>query len=306
MKDQKIAGFASSYRARRHQNNPICPPIKVEKSSPTNGRIASATGCVGAAECNEAAILSQAIESEVKDQKIAGFASSYRARRHQNNPICPPIKVEKSSPTNGRIASATGCVGAAECNEAAILSQAIESEVKDQKIAGFASSYRARRHQNNPICPPIKVEKSSPTNGRIASATGCVGAAECNEAAILSQAIESEVKDQKIAGFASSYRARRHQNNPICPPIKVEKSSPTNGRIASATGCVGAAECNEAAILSQAIESEVKDQKIAGFASSYRARRHQNNPICPPIKVEKSSPTNGRIASATGCSCLVT
>jgi hypothetical protein len=29
----------------------------------------------------------------------------------------------------------------------------------------------------------------------------------------------------------------------------------------------------------------------------------QNRPSCPPIRVEKSSSTNGRIASATGCSC---
>jgi hypothetical protein len=41
--------------------------------------------------------------------------------------------------------------------------------------------------------------------------------------------------------------------------------------------CVGAAECNEAAIFSQAIESRAKDQdqQIAGFASSYRAQRER-------------------------------
>ncbi|MCP1456892.1 hypothetical protein J3D49_004446 [Pseudomonas kilonensis] len=36
---------------------------------------------------------------------------------------------------------------------------------------------------------------------------------------------------------------------------------------------VGAAECNEAAIFPQALESQAKDQKIAGFASSYKAER---------------------------------
>ena len=45
--------------------------------------------------------------------------------------------------------------------------------------------------------------------------------------------------------------------------------------------CVGADECNEAAILYLTIESKAKDQdqdqdqKIAGFASSYRAQREQ-------------------------------
>ena len=39
--------------------------------------------------------------------------------------------------------------------------------------------------------------------------------------------------------------------------------------------CVGAVECNEAAIFPLPIESEGKGQgqKIAGFASSYRAQR---------------------------------
>ncbi|WP_367859666.1 hypothetical protein, partial [Pseudomonas brassicacearum] len=41
--------------------------------------------------------------------------------------------------------------------------------------------------------------------------------------------------------------------------------------------CVGAVECNEAAIFPLPMESEGKDQgqgqKIAGFASSYRAQR---------------------------------
>jgi hypothetical protein len=43
-------------------------------------------------------------------------------------------------------------------------------------------------------------------------------------------------------------------------------------------GCaVGADECNEAAIFPLTIESRAKDQnqKIAGFASSYRAQREQ-------------------------------
>ncbi len=32
----------------------------------------------------------------------------------------------------------------------------------------------------------------------------------------------------------------------------------------------------------------------------------QKSPSCPPIRVEKSSSTNGRMASAIGCSCRVT
>ncbi|WP_411740732.1 DUF6124 family protein, partial [Pseudomonas sp. A-RE-6] len=36
--------------------------------------------------------------------------------------------------------------------------------------------------------------------------------------------------------------------------------------------CVGAVECNEAAIFPQPLESQVKDQKIAAFGSSYRGQ----------------------------------
>jgi len=36
---------------------------------------------------------------------------------------------------------------------------------------------------------------------------------------------------------------------------------------------VGAVECNEAAIFSKTLESQAKDQEIAGFASSYRVLR---------------------------------
>ncbi|CAH0244364.1 hypothetical protein SRABI06_02974 [Pseudomonas brassicacearum] len=57
--------------------------------------------------------------------------------------------------------------------------------------------------------------------------------------------------------------------------------------------CVGADECNEAAIFPQTLESQAKDQKIkrskdqkiAGFASSYRAQRllprHEYTPPQP-------------------------
>ncbi|OAB51774.1 hypothetical protein APS14_25445 [Pseudomonas thivervalensis] len=40
-------------------------------------------------------------------------------------------------------------------------------------------------------------------------------------------------------------------------------------------GSVGAVERSEAAIFPLPIESRAKDQKIAGFASSYRAEREQ-------------------------------
>ncbi len=40
---------------------------------------------------------------------------------------------------------------------------------------------------------------------------------------------------------------------------------------------VGAAECNEAAIFPRSLESQAKDQKIAGFASAYKAERE--NPL---------------------------
>ncbi|SCY92139.1 hypothetical protein SAMN03159391_03805 [Pseudomonas sp. NFACC37-1] len=41
---------------------------------------------------------------------------------------------------------------------------------------------------------------------------------------------------------------------------------------------VGAVECNEAAIFPKTLESQAKDQKIAGFASSYGPGETQRKP----------------------------
>nr|BFE91079.1 hypothetical protein GCM10020185_16150 [Pseudomonas brassicacearum subsp. brassicacearum] len=60
--------------------------------------------------------------------------------------------------------------------------------------------------------------------------------------------------------------------------------------------CVGAVECNEAAIFPQTLESQAKDQKIAGFASSYKkptpltrdlpytSLRKGSNPVPPNVR----------------------
>ncbi|KQW41605.1 hypothetical protein ASC85_01575 [Pseudomonas sp. Root401] len=50
-----------------------------------------------------------------------------------------------------------------------------------------------------------------------------------------------------------------------------------------------AVECNEAAIFPQTLESQAKDQKIAGFASSYRAEREQSLATGPSFFLRRTA-----------------
>ena len=61
--------------------------------------------------------------------------------------------------------------------------------------------------------------------------------------------------------------------------------------------CVGAVECNEAAIFSQTIESQTKDQnqKIAAFGSSYRTQCVAKSP-----SHKDHSEDNGRVPYTQG------
>ena len=52
----------------------------------------------------------------------------------------------------------------------------------------------------------------------------------------------------------------------------------TRGEGACSRWGVGAVECNEAAIFSETLESQAKDQKIAAFGSSYRQREQAPSP----------------------------
>ena len=132
----------------------------------------------------------------------------------------------------------------------------------------------------------------------------CVGAVECNEAAIFAQPIESRAKDQdqKIVRTRpepspaptepSGSKLLRHRLGAACPDRHSQKKREAQWLPVFLAWCfcglllwrgsllplgsVGADECNEAAIFPLTLESLAKDQKIAGFASSYRAQREQS------------------------------